>query len=114
MNEFVYLYRRPLNPPGSPQQMQNMMERWRAWFADVEKKGRLASAGQPLDSKGGGVVNAKERLSDGPYAETKDVVMGYTVIRASDLQDAIDLAKGHPIFDLGGAIEVRPVMKFGG
>lgn len=77
MNEFAYLYRRPATPPGSPQQLQERLERWRAWFTDLEQRGHLAVYGQPLDSVGGAVVrDEKGSCSDGPYAETKDVVVG--------------------------------------
>ena len=112
MNEFVYLYRRPAAPPGSPQKMQAMLERWREWFDHLERSGHLAVYGQPLDTSGGGVAtDAKGSMSDGPYAETKDIVVGYSVVRARDLREAIALTNGHPIFDQGGMIEVRPVLK---
>ena len=112
MDEFVYLYRRPATPPESPQEMQEMMGRWRAWFSDLEKSGRLAVYGQPLDPKEGKVArDAKGAASDGPYAETKDIVVGYSVVRATNINEAIELTKGHPIFDQGGVIEVRPVLK---
>jgi hypothetical protein len=37
--------------------------------------------------------------------------MGYSVIAAADLDEAVALAKGHPIFDDGGVIEIRPILK---
>jgi hypothetical protein len=112
MSEFVYLYRRPPMAPESPQQMQERMQRWSAWFKDVEKRGHLASLGHPLAPSGGGVVRDKSgSVSDGPYAETKDIVMGFSVIEAKDFAEAVTLSKGHPIFDVGGLIEVRPILK---
>jgi hypothetical protein len=88
------------------------MQRWRAWFTDLEKSGHLASIGQPLDTKGGSVVkNAKGGVSDGPYAETKDIVVGFSLISAEDLDQAVALTKGSPIFEQGGMIEVRPILK---
>ena len=66
MSEFVYLYRRPPRPADeSPQQMQDRMQRWRAWFADLEKRGHIKSIGQPLAQTGGGVVRGKGKVSDG-------------------------------------------------
>jgi len=92
--------------------MQERMQRWQVWFKDLEKKGHLVNLGQPLEMKGGAVVkNAKGSFSDGPYAETKDIVGGYSLVKAKDLEEAIALTKGHPIFEMGGMIEVRPVMK---
>jgi hypothetical protein len=112
MNEFVYLWRRPQRPPRTPQQMQELMQKYQAWFKDMEVRGHLAQYGQPLEPKEGRVVRDKAAsFSDGPYAETKDIVMGYSVIAAKDLDEAVALTKGHPIFDEGGVIEIRPLLK---
>ena len=48
---------------------------------------------------------------DGPYAETKDIIMGFTLVEARDLDQAIKLTETWPGFDEGGCIEVRPVLK---
>jgi len=50
-------------------------------------------------------------VTDGPYAESKDIVGGYTLIQAKDLGEAAELSKGCPIFESGGLVEVRPVME---
>ena len=111
MNEFVYLWRRPQRPPQTPQQMQEWMQKYQAWFKQMEATGHLAQYGQPLEPKAGRVVRDKAgSFSDGPYAETKDVVMGFSIITAADLE-AVALTKGHPIFDEGGVIEIRPLLK---
>jgi hypothetical protein len=58
------------------------------------------------------VVKGKQKtVTDGPFAETKEIVGGYTVIEARDLEEAVELSKGCPIFDGKGAVEIRPVMK---
>ena len=112
MNEFVYLWRRPQRPPQTPQQMQELMQKYQAWFKQMEATGHLAQYGQPLEPKAGRVVRDKAgSFSDGPYAETKDVVMGYSVIAAADLDEAVQLAKSSPIFEEGGLIEIRPLLK---
>src|SRR5262245_8935608 len=110
MSQFAFVYRSQPPKPISPQQMQERMQRWQAWFKDVEKRGHLATYGYPLEPKGGGVVKDKQgTVSDGPYAETKDIILGFSVIEAKDFDEASALAKTHPIFDQGGFIEVRPV-----
>ncbi len=112
MNEFVLLWRRPQRPTRTPQQMQETMSKYFAWFKDMEEKGHLAQYGQPLEPKTGRVVTSKAGdCSDGPYAETKDIVMGYSLILAKDLDEAVALTKGHPIFDEDGVIEIRPILK---
>ena len=60
-----------------------MSQRWLAWFKDVETRGHLALYGHPREPQGGGVLTDKNgTVSDGPYAETKDIVIGFSVIEA--------------------------------
>ena len=62
--------------------------------------------------RSGKLVTGKQKLvTDGPFAEAKDVIGGYSVIQAKDLAHAVELSMGCPIFLTGGAVEVRPVMK---
>ena len=51
------------------------------------------------------------RWTDGPYTEAKDLVGGYTIVEAKDIDQAVELSRGCPIFEGGGSVEVRPVMK---
>jgi hypothetical protein len=91
--------------------MQELMQRWQAWYKELEASGHLAHLGQPLEMDGGAVVTGPSgSFRDGPYAETKDIVGGYSIIRAKDVAEAVALTKGHPVFDMGGLIEIRPVI----
>lgn len=58
--------------------------------------------------KGGDVVT-----SDGPYTETKEVLTGFYLLEAGDLDAAVTLAAQIPAAWMGGTIEVRPVIDFG-
>jgi hypothetical protein len=110
MSEFVYLYRGG-SREGSPEQMQQVMQKWMAWFKDLSQKGHVKDQGQPLERAGKLVKGKQKIVMDGPFAEAKDVVGGYTLIEARDLDQAVELSKGCPIFEREGAVEVRPVMK---
>jgi hypothetical protein len=111
MSEFVYLYREA-SMPASPQAMQDRMVKWLAWFKDLEQKGHVVALGHPLNRTDGGVVRDKKgSLTDGPYAETKDIVIGYSVIEAKDFEQAVKLSTGCPLLDEGGLVEVRPILK---
>jgi hypothetical protein len=111
MSEFVFVFRRPAKN-WTVQQMQESMQKWQAWFKKVEQSGHLANYGQPLEPKGGRVVRDKKgNCSDGPYAETKDIVVGFSVITAKDYDEAVALTNDHPIFDQEGMIEIRPIFK---
>jgi hypothetical protein len=112
VSEFTYLYRGGMQPGASPEQMQQMMQKWVNWMKDLGQKGHLKDQGHPLERTGKVVKGREKTVIDGPYAETKDVIGGYTLIEAKDLAQAVDLSKGCPIFEVGGSVEVRPVMKF--
>ena len=110
MSEFVFLYRGG-SREGSPEQMQQVLQKWMAWFKDLADKGHLKDRGQPLDRAGKVVKGAQKTVTDGPFAEAKDVIGGYTLIEARDLDEAVELSKGCPILQREGAVEVRPVLK---
>jgi len=55
--------------------------------------------------------NGKLETVDGPYAETKDIVVGFSIVSAADYAEAVGLAKGNPVFDEGGMIEIRQILK---
>jgi hypothetical protein len=110
MSEFVFLYRGGARDR-SPEQMQKMMQKWMAWMKDLGANGHLKDRGQPLERAGKVVQGRQKTVTDGPFTEAKDVVGGYTLIEAEDLSEAVQLSKGCPIFEVEGAVEVRPVMK---
>jgi hypothetical protein len=110
MSEFVYLYRGG-GRPESPAEGEKTMQAWMTWLQELGAKGHLKDQGQPLEAEGKVVRGANGAVTDGPYPESKDIVGGYTLIEARDLTQAAELAKGCPIFQRGGLVEVRPVMK---
>jgi len=110
MSQFVYLYRRAADRGAfSPKEMQERVERWSAWFRQLQEGNRLVERGVPLE-RTGAVRNRKGAITDGPYAESKDLVMGFSLIEAKDLDEAVALAQGCPILEDDGLVEVRPVM----
>lgn len=108
MNDFTFLYRgRDAN--ASPEQMQQTMQKWRAWFKQLAEQGYLKDIGHPLETSGKVVRGKQKTVTDGPFAEAKDVVGGFTLIQARDLEQATELSKGCPILEVGGSVEVRPI-----
>lgn len=110
MSEFLFLYRGG-EAGRSPERMQQMMQKWMAWMKELGAKGHLKDQGHPLERTGKLVKGQKKVVMDGPYAETKDIVGGYTLIEARDLDQATELSKGCPIFENDGQVEVRPIMQ---
>ena len=111
MADFIYLFRGGRTQESSPEQMQQEMQKWRVWIDELGKKGHF-KGGDPLDRTGKVVSGKQKVVTDGPYAEAKDIVGGYLLVAAENIAQATDLAKGCPIFDQQhGSVEVRAVMK---
>ncbi len=112
MNEFVILFRsteaQANQAMGTPERAQRALESWRAWMGELQSKGLLANPGQPLE-RTGKVVRKDNVVTDGPYAEAKDMVLGFMIIHARDIDHATQIAGGCPIVIGGGSVEVRPV-----
>ena len=103
MKDFLLLFRGGLDfATGSPDQLQQV------WMDELTQKGKHP-AGKRLLEKGA-VLKGSKQITDGPYAESKEIVGGYLGIKANDLNEAIEIAKGCPIFDYGGSTEVREVV----
>lgn len=110
MSEFLFLYRGG-ESGRSPERAQQMMQKWITWMKELGAKGHIKDQGHPLERTGKLVKGQQKAVTDGPFAETKDIVGGYTLIEARDLDQAAELSKGCPIFEAGGHVEVRPIMK---
>jgi hypothetical protein len=110
MNEYLYVYRGGRRP-SSPQDAQAVMQQWMTWLQDLAKRGHIKDQGQPLEPTGKVVRGKEKSVTDGPYAEVKDLVGGFSIVLAKDLDEAAELSKGCPVFDGGGSVEVRLVMK---
>jgi hypothetical protein len=110
MSEFSYLYRGN-DPQASPEQRQQQLQKWVGWFKELGAAGHLKNPGHPLERVGMVVTGSRKLITDGPYAEAKDVVGGFSIIEAKDLAQAVELSKGCPILEGGGSVEVRPIMQ---
>ena len=107
MSEFVFVFRGGMTQ-GSPEQQQKHLQKWGAWLKQLQEKG-IYKAGNPLETSG--KVVSQKNVTDGPFAEAKDVVGGYLMLEAGDINQAVELSRGCPILDVGGTVEVRPVAK---
>lgn len=94
---------------GTPERAQKSLQAWLTWIQGLEQKGQLKSPGLPLE-RGGKSVRGKElAVTDGPFTEAKDIVLGFIVVSAKDLEEAVTIAKSCPMALGGGSVEVRPV-----
>jgi hypothetical protein len=107
MSEFIYLYRGGRRGQ-TPEESETIMGKWVAWMQSIGAS--LKDRGQPLEPEGK-VVASNGAVTDGPFAEAKDIVGGYTLVEADTIAKACEFARGCPILEVGGSVEVRPVMQ---
>ena len=109
MNDFLLVFRRDYKTKEiqpSPEQLQAHLCRWREWVNDLRARDLLARPVQPWEA-GGMVLQNDKSVTDGPYAEIKESIGGFIVIKAGSYEEAAEIAKGSPIFELGGTVEIR-------
>ena len=89
---------------------QEQMQKWMKWMESLGQKGVLVG-GEPLQSTGKHVSGSKKVVTDGPFVEAKELIGGYLIVNAKDINEAVEISKGCPIFDVDGNLEVRPILK---
>ncbi len=93
----------------SPQEQQNHVTQIGNYIGKLVKEGKLKGA-QPLEISGVLVQGNKGVFKDGPYSESKEVIVGYFHVLANNLSEAVEIAKANPLFQVAkGSIEVRPI-----
>lgn len=112
MKEFLLIFRRETmgeDKQMSPEEIQAMMKPWQDWIGGIAAQNKLVTAGNRLES-GGNVIKPNNLVTNGPFVEIKEVLGGYTIIKANSLEEATELSKGCPILHVGGSVEVRAII----
>ena len=95
----------------SPEAIQNMIAEYKGWRNRVAGNGKLAG-GAKLRDEGGKHLsgsNGQFRVTDGPFAEAKEVLGGFFMVEAANYDEAVELARDCPHLKYGTRIEVREV-----
>ncbi len=111
MKEFMMIFRNDRsNAKPSPEQMQAMVKQWQDWIGGIAAQGKFVTT-NALGFQGK-TIQSDNTITDGPYAEVKEIVGGYIIVKADNLDEAVQLADGCPTLASGGKVEVRDVMVF--
>lgn len=94
----------------SPREIQEIAEAHMQWAVKLAEKGHLIS-GDGLHENGILITGKDSVVKDGPYLESKEIIGGYYLIQADDLQTAVTIAKECPTHHFGGTTEIRPIME---
>ncbi len=112
MSQFMLLIRGGSDTSNnlSPEQIQAAIERYRTWAQKLRSQGRLIGAEKLKDNQGM-LLTAKygQVTVDGQFAETKETIGGYFIIKAADMHEAIEISKECAAFSEGGAVELREI-----
>lgn len=112
MSNFLYLFR------GGDENMKALSQKekethmvlWQKWMGTLAQDGYLVD-GLPLDSKGKVVGNEGQVITNGPFAEGTELIGGYLIVSAKNLDEAAKISKDCPIFDYkGSTVEVREIL----
>ncbi|HEY6901922.1 MAG TPA: YciI family protein [Puia sp.] len=112
MKDFMFVFRSPSyeDLKLTPEQSQAAMQKWYNWIGQLSAKGQYVG-GAPLLNEGKMVKGKSPVITDGPFAEGKELVGGYLIIKAGSLKEATELAFGDPDFDIEGSVEVREIVQ---
>jgi hypothetical protein len=113
MSTFVFMFRGGgivVKPPLPPAEIGAHLAKWTEWVGGLVKAGLADMPPGPLENSGKTLRGSAKTVTDGPYAETKDLVTGFLIINAPSLDAAVELARGCPIFEYSGSVEVRQFM----
>jgi hypothetical protein len=82
-------------------------------FSEDLRKNGVYLAGDPLHPTRTAITvrmkHGKTVMTDGPFAETKEQLGGYSIVEVKDLDEALSIAARHPLLGVGLSIEVRPI-----
>jgi len=110
MKEFLLLFRTDYDniSKASPDQAEAMMKKWMDWIGGIAAQNKLATKGNRLQSSGR-IVKNNNVVINGPYTDIKESIGGYSIIKAENYDEAVEMAKGCPVLLAGGNVEVREI-----
>ncbi len=108
MKDYLLLFRGGNMQGLSEEEKNKNMAKWGEWIGGLAKEGKFAG-GDPLSKESRLISGKKMAITDGPFAETKEIIGGYLIVKAEDLDGATEISKGCPIYEVGGATEIREI-----
>lgn len=116
MKDYLFLFRGgdTERQQFSPEEMQAQMQHWQEWIAGIAQTDQFGG-GHPLTPEGkvlhGGSTH---KLIDGPFMEGKEILGGYIIVKAKDMDEALKIASGCPLLGAAsGSVEIREIGTMG-
>jgi hypothetical protein len=111
MEQFMMIFRNAYNVEfkPSPEQLQASIKQWQDWIGGIAAQGKFVSTSR-LGFEGK-TLKPNNIVTVGPYAEVKEIAGGYIVVKADNIDEALGLANGCPVLNIGGNVEIRNILK---
>jgi hypothetical protein len=95
----------------TPEIIQGIIQKYNDWAEGLRKSGHLVSLNKLREEPGKNItgVGPNQVVTDGPYAETREIIGGYWIITAANYDEAVKLASTCPSLEFGSRVEVREV-----
>ncbi len=113
MSRYVFVFRGGAiaHKELAPAEVGAHLQKWMVWLGELSKNGQSEPNGPRLELSGKTIRGKSKTVTDGPFAEAKDLVTGALFIKAPTLEAAAEIAKGCPIYEYDGSVEVRPIFE---
>jgi len=108
MKDYLLLFRGGEMQGLTEEDRNKHLAKWGEWIGGLSKEGKFVS-GEPLGGESRVITGKKMTITDGPYAESKELVGGYLIIKAADLNGATEISRGCPIYEVNGTTEIRDI-----
>jgi hypothetical protein len=111
MKEFALIFRNETanEEKLTPADVTALTEAWGNWVGRIAASGQLVSPGSRLGFDGR-IVKPGNAVTGGLYAEVRETARGFHIVKTNSLEDATEIAKGCPILNIGGNVEVRDII----
>ena len=108
MKEFALIFRanKGTDDKPTPEQVQERVN----WLSNIAAQNKLVGRGISLSHDSAKTIKRDHIVTDGPFAEIKEFISGFIIIKAETLEKAVEIAKTNPIFEIGGSVEVRELV----
>jgi hypothetical protein len=106
LHEFLVLSRGQWDTDKTQAEIQAAIDAFYDWYERLVAEGRVAR-GHRLAREG--KVVSRQRIADGPFAEAKELIGGYWIVRARSLNEAAELMSHSPTLTCGLSFEMRPL-----
>ena len=105
-SEFLVISRGQWDRDKSPEEIQKAIDAFYVWYDRLVREGKI-KAGHRLATQA--KLVSRSGVTDGPFAETKEVIGGYWFIVAGSLEETARIAAGNPCLNCGLFYEIRPI-----